>query len=156
MASFQKQKARTKYNWDGLVGLNVGRIIYVVLTVAVALQQFEATEPAAPSLFLLTMATMFLAERAWVKWGHKTVPGIRAFLIVNALGLLVQAALIIFGWEMLVAVDDFFRILRTLVGRGDHLLPMRCVWILATIATVIHILKYGFIRWPNKWVVTYW
>ena len=143
---------RTAYNWDGLVSLNVGRLIYSALLISVLLQQCPATEPAAPGFFWLVVITMLISEEAWVSFGHTTQNGFRAFLVVQALGVVAQAAVMWFLWDHLVAIDSVARGVRAALGGGDPLLPMRIVLGVATIPFVIAVAKCGLIRWPNVWV----
>lgn len=147
---------RVRYNWDALASLNAGRLIYFCLFASVVLQQFESTEPAASGFFWMNIVTMIIAEITWIEVGHQTKKGVCAFLIVLAIGQIAQLCVLCFFWDYLVKIDHALRCVRTLLGRGDPLLPMRVVLGLATIPFLLSVCKHGIVRRPNRWVINHW
>ena len=152
-------RQRTKYNWDGLVSLNIVRIVYGVFTIAIALQQFEVTEPMTLGVFYLTLLTMIIGEAAWVRYHHQTVRGVRAFLIVQVIGILVQIGIFVFLWDWLVIIDNFLHGIRDALGQGDPYIVMRLIWAAVTLLMIIYIAHPSqrcLIKWPHTWRLKRW
>lgn len=114
-----------------ILALNGGWIFYIILTVAIGLQQFERTEPATGGVFWISILGLILGSSCTYRRdsnGWRLV----ANLAINLIALAVQILLIIFYWETLQKIDDVLRHIRVMavspIPGASHLLPGWIIW----------------------------
>ncbi len=120
-----------RINW--FIEMNLGWAFWGILTLAVGLQQFEATEPATLGAFWINLIALILAISC-ASGAHNSDPRHLAYAVLIQIGaLLLQVYLIIFHWSDLCRIDAVLRHIRSLiVGGHDHRIIGWCVWSLCT------------------------
>ena len=129
--------SKTTWRLNVWAGENCVVILYAIFTVAVALQQFPATEPAAIGFFWITVVAFLLGSRAAIVLGVSNPAGLLANAAIQSIAIGLQILLFLTCWEELVKIDEVVRGIRaalaaTLVPGSTHLLPMRVVWLFFT------------------------
>lgn len=110
-------------------------LVYFLLTIAIGLQQFPATEPLVVGVWWITLVGAFAGTFPFYKADWKSLV---AQIVSNALAITLQVYLIVFCWEWLVWVDNGLRGFRELFARlftggwYGHLLWGHLIWLYFT------------------------
>lgn len=126
---------------------NISRILWLILTGAVALQQFPVTEPLVLGFFWISIISFFAAVSITI--GSNRISSFKCLLIaigIQLLGIALQVYLVVFYWDLLCAIDHGLHQFReNLVSfiYPDHRLIGWIVWTFFTFLLVKSMRKYG-------------
>jgi hypothetical protein len=133
-------------------GENAAMILWIILSIAVLLQQFEITEPLVLGWFWITNITFFLGSWVNISYGIGSRRGFALNVGIQVLGIAVQLYLVFVHWDLLLKIDHLTRRIRSeAVGGCDHRLIGWVFWSLVTLLVVRGWLKRGFLFWPVRW-----
>lgn len=117
--------------------MNAGWFIYAFVMGAIALQQFEVTEPMAFGFFWINMIAFVVGGGMFYYDSDFRNVIIKVLAVLIAIAL--QAYLIAYQWEILCLIDNGLKGLRT-IAFGNHLIPG---WIIGTLLTALRIRVYA-------------
>lgn len=128
---------RTVWCINTWIGENVVWLLWCFFTIAVALQQFPTTEPLAFGALWIPTICLFVGG-AVTQGNNCSFRMLCLNLAIQLFGIVLQIALAVYCWQELATIDrvlrDFRSLLVSRVPGGDHLLPMRVLWLAWTAA----------------------
>ncbi len=129
-------------------GSNIGWLLYILLSTAVLLQQFPATEPLVLGFWWISVIAMFVGAFPATGADMCKIWTIYWMVAVNVVAIIIQILLVMFCWEQLLLIDEALRSLRgaavSWIPGATHLLPGRLIWLALTAININRVRKDGW------------
>ena len=129
-------RPETAWRINAWIASNAGRLLWLILTGAVALQCFEVTEPLAAGFFWITILSLFIAGIVTSGFRNSSPGYLYLGFAIQGAGVLLQVYLVLLHWDTLCAIDEVLKACRAgLVAHipcADHRLPGWIIWAVCT------------------------